>query len=127
MSYRSDENKRLYRNSKEGKLGGVCAGLAAYFEADAWLIRIIAVTALIFFGPLIFVVYWIAYFLLDDGPDLYTDSHGKLTDTLSDKQSRKSVLKNCRHRFSQIELRLRRLESYVTSPQFKLRKEIDEL
>ena len=35
--------KRLYRNTQEAKIAGVCAGLADYFNVDVVLIRLIAV------------------------------------------------------------------------------------
>ena len=41
--------KRLYRNTQEAKIAGVCAGLADYFNVDVVLIRLIAVFS-IFFG-----------------------------------------------------------------------------
>ena len=52
-------NKRMYRLPKEGKILGVCAGLADYFGVDVTLMRIIFVI-LIFFTNGIFVL---AYFL----------------------------------------------------------------
>jgi phage shock protein PspC (stress-responsive transcriptional regulator) len=51
--------KRLYRNSKEGKIGGVCAGLGDYFNLDPVIIRL-AFLLLIFAGGLIaYLVAWI--------------------------------------------------------------------
>lgn len=54
--------KRLVRSSTDKKLGGVCAGLADYFDLDATLIRIVWLLA--FFcagvGLLAYVVLWIA-------------------------------------------------------------------
>ncbi|MBQ8449158.1 MAG: PspC domain-containing protein [Clostridia bacterium] len=32
--------KRLYKNESEGKLGGVCAGLAEYFNIDPTVVRL---------------------------------------------------------------------------------------
>ena len=54
--------KRLVRSSTDKKLGGVCAGLADYFDLDPTLIRIIWLLA--FFcagvGLLGYLVLWIA-------------------------------------------------------------------
>ena len=41
--------KRLYRNSKDKKLGGVCSGLGDYFNIDPVIIRL-AFLLLIFAG-----------------------------------------------------------------------------
>jgi len=38
-----NEPKKLYRNMDEGKIGGVCAGLADYLNADPTLIRLLFV------------------------------------------------------------------------------------
>ena len=39
--------KKMYRDIDEKAIGGVCSGLAAYFDIDVVLIRLIAVAALI--------------------------------------------------------------------------------
>ena len=36
-------NKKLYRSRVDCKIGGVCAGLAEYFNIDATIVRIIAI------------------------------------------------------------------------------------
>jgi len=38
-----DEPKKLYRNTAEGMIGGVCAGLGDYLNADPTLIRLLFV------------------------------------------------------------------------------------
>ena len=42
--------RKLYRNSEEGKLFGVCAGLAEHFDVDPALIRIGFVCSVLFLG-----------------------------------------------------------------------------
>ena len=32
--------KKLYRSSEEGKIAGVCAGIAEYFDLDPTLVRV---------------------------------------------------------------------------------------
>ena len=55
------DNKQLQRSSQNKVIGGVCAGLARYFELDPVLVRIIFLVALIVFGagPLIYIILWI--------------------------------------------------------------------
>jgi phage shock protein PspC (stress-responsive transcriptional regulator) len=55
--------KRLYRDPEQSVLGGVCSGLAAYFNMDIAIVRIIVV--LLFFvtsgGALLaYIILWIA-------------------------------------------------------------------
>jgi len=54
------EVKRLYRSEKDRMIGGVCGGLAEYFELDPVLIRVIAI--ILFFiggGFLAYIILWI--------------------------------------------------------------------
>ncbi len=54
------KNKKLFRSQKDFILGGVCGGIAEYFEVDSMLIRLIA-AILIFSGVgfLIYIFMWI--------------------------------------------------------------------
>ncbi len=38
--------KRLYRSGREKMVGGVCGGLAEYFEVDLTLVRLIVLVAM---------------------------------------------------------------------------------
>src|ERR1700687_2407438 len=55
--------KRLMRSSTDSKMGGVCGGLAEYFEADPGIVRILVTLLTIasgfVFGILSYVVAWI--------------------------------------------------------------------
>src|SRR6516165_9415687 len=54
--------KRLMRSSRDKKIGGVCAGLADYFDLDPTLVRVLWLLAVFFAGTgfLIYIVLWIA-------------------------------------------------------------------
>jgi phage shock protein PspC (stress-responsive transcriptional regulator) len=54
-------NKRLYRDPDNRILGGVCAGLGAYFNIEPVLIRLIFVLIGLFFasGILIYLILWL--------------------------------------------------------------------
>jgi phage shock protein PspC (stress-responsive transcriptional regulator) len=56
--------KRLYRLREGAIIGGVCAGLAAYFNIDVSLIRLIFVLLTIFTGGIWIVVYVVLMFIL---------------------------------------------------------------
>ena len=53
--------KKLYLDVENRKLGGVCAGLAAYFDIDVTIIRIIFLALLIGggFGFWLYLIFWI--------------------------------------------------------------------
>ena len=54
-------NKRLYRSTREKMIGGVCGGMAEYFEIDPVLIRILFVVATFVGGSgvLAYIICWI--------------------------------------------------------------------
>jgi len=54
-------NKKLFRDTQDRVLGGVCSGLAAYFNMDTSIVRIAAILLIVFTGiPLIaYFVLWI--------------------------------------------------------------------
>jgi len=51
--------KRLYRNSKDKKLGGVCAGLGDYFNIDPVIIRLAFLLLIFAGGGVAYLVAWI--------------------------------------------------------------------
>jgi len=53
--------KKLYRSKKNKKIGGVCAGIAEYFDTDPTLIRLIWAISILFWGVgiLAYLIAWI--------------------------------------------------------------------
>lgn len=54
----------LTRDSRRAWLGGVCAGVARYFNIDPAFVRIGTVVAAVFFPKIVIVAYVISWFLL---------------------------------------------------------------
>jgi phage shock protein C len=54
-------HKRLMRSSTDKKLGGVCAGLADYFDIDPTVVRLVWVLLVLFAGTglLAYIILWI--------------------------------------------------------------------
>lgn len=54
-------SRRLMRSSRDKKIGGVCAGLAEYFDLDPTIVRIVWLLAIFLGGTgfLLYVVLWI--------------------------------------------------------------------
>jgi phage shock protein PspC (stress-responsive transcriptional regulator) len=63
----SNRSKRLYRSSINTVIGGVCGGIAEYFDIDPNVVRLIAVL-LFFFGGLSLWVYIIMWIVLPRAP-----------------------------------------------------------
>jgi phage shock protein PspC (stress-responsive transcriptional regulator) len=82
--------KHLYRNSSQGRIAGVCAGIAEYLEADVTLVRLVWVVLSIVPGAFIggLVAYIAAWAIMTDSsvpanaePDSY-----RLTRSTTDRK-----------------------------------------
>lgn len=63
-----ENNKKLYKSTKNKMLFGVCAGIAEHFEIDVRVIRIAWFLSIWFFGTGIFV-YIVAALIMPDKPE----------------------------------------------------------
>lgn len=63
--------KRLYRDSSRGMIGGVCAGIAEYFNVDVTWVRLIAVTLCFISLSTLAVAYLILWLILPDARTPY--------------------------------------------------------
>jgi phage shock protein C len=59
--YAATPPKRLMRSSRDKKLGGVCAGLADYFDLDPTIVRVVWLLAVLIGGTglLAYLILWI--------------------------------------------------------------------
>ena len=128
------KSTELYRIPERGKLAGVCAGLGERFGIEVWLIRIGAVSAFFLGVPFVPVLYVAAWLLLDKKPQDKTTPRSGLDHTVAVKskiwqpgQPPQEALKELKTQFRQLELRLRGVETFVTSTEFNLSREIDKL
>lgn len=126
--------KELYRIPQQGKIAGVCAGVADYFNLEVWLVRIGVLSAFFLGGTgFVFLIYIAAWFMLDKKP-FVKPNIGGLDHSVSVKskvwqrgQPPREAFKEVKTQFRQIELRLRNVESFVTSKEFDLSRQIDNL
>lgn len=133
----------LYRNAQKGKVAGVCAGIADYFGWEAWLIRIILVSAVLLSGPFFIMAYIAAWFILDKKPSgsASINAQGKGWHAGEEDNSHVEVkskvwqagepprqaFRDIKGRFDRLEMRLRKMETYVTSSEFQLNRDISRL
>lgn len=133
---RERRRERLVRVPAEGVIGGVCAGLARRFGVETWVVRIMAVTGLVFTAHIVFIGYWVLFFMMrqvtpSDADALFGSSAAGLPrepipgfDRAANPRSR---LRSIRAAFDVTEQRLRRVESYVTSSRFELERALQDL
>jgi phage shock protein C len=144
----------LYRNTRDGMVGGVCAGLADHWDVAHWVVRLLCVMAFLFTGTLAFWAYVAGWFLL--APRRFHDHERYAADQpiadmdITDEENVAMEYDERRHRYREKKMfrynepgsvRLRRakerldaalrrvetMEAYVTSRQFELNKEFSKL
>lgn len=126
--------RELYRDPYNGKIAGVCAGLANYFGLEVWLVRILVITAALLGGTfLVLVAYVTMALMLEKLPKQYReDIRSQQAHTLKSKpwaqgQAPKELLHTLDRDLSQVETRIRSVEAYVTSEAFKVNREFRKL
>ena len=62
-----ENTKRLYRSRTNRQLGGVCAGLGAYFNLDPTLVRL-AFAILALFGGAGLPLYLVMWIIIPEAP-----------------------------------------------------------
>jgi len=119
---------KLYRDPVKGKVMGVCAGVADYFGIETWIVRLATIFALIFFTVATVIGYFIAAMILQPKPDeLYYEDEEEDDFWRGVRTEPTQTFSALRHKFKELEMRLRGLETYVTSREFRLRREFDDL
>lgn len=155
-SRRFRNNKRggwgmsLYRNTRDGKIAGVCAGLADHWDIAHWVMRLIWIGGFLFTGTLALWVYLGAWILLAPRPtrrsgdgsyydepefddvevemeydERYHDYRPRKVFRYSDSSSVR--LDRARERLDAALSRVEDMESYVTSRRYNLNKEFSQL
>lgn len=127
-------SKTLYRDPQNGKITGVCAGLAEYFDIEVWLVRILAVSAfLLGMGFFVIIAYIAASLILEKMPEerraqqyVYREHTVKQKPWKAGLPPEK-ILQNVETELNEMEDDLRRMEAYVTSSAFKVAREIKNL
>ena len=67
-------SRELYRDPINGKLSGVCAGLANYFGLEVWLVRIMVISAALLGGSFLVILAYLAMtFMIEKQPRRYVD------------------------------------------------------
>jgi phage shock protein C len=118
----------LYRDKANGKLAGVCAGIADYTGVNVLWIRIALLVSLATpFSSITFPGYIIASFLLNKKPPyLYRDeSEQKYWQGV--RQSPRRTAREIRSNFRDIDRRLAAVETHYVSSNPRLTAEIERL
>lgn len=63
-------HKPVYKNERDKKIAGVCAGIAEYLEVRAFSVRMVTLLSLFVFGPFTFWAYIICWIVFDPDPHM---------------------------------------------------------
>ena len=119
---------KFYRDKRNGKFLGVCAGIADYTGLDVTLVRICMIAAIVMGSGAPLLLYFIAAFMVPDKPREFA-----FADTEEKKfwqgvrQSPTRTARDIRSRLRDVDRRLADIESYVTTENRSLAREIDQL
>lgn len=112
----------LYRDTERGRIAGVCAGIADYYNTSPSVVRILAIILTVFFTIFAVGAYCIMAIVIQPKPD----ASGPVDDTFWREFSNqpRNTFGAVRHRLRELEHRLRRLEAHVTSKEFQMDREL---
>ncbi|MEQ1931933.1 MAG: envelope stress response membrane protein PspC [Parvularculaceae bacterium] len=120
---------RLYRNRRQRKIAGVCAGIAEYFGWNVKWLRIGAILATVFFFPFPIIAYGVAALLMKSPAADYrafqTPEDERFWRTYSVRP--KVTYSDLRHRFRALETRIEQMEYAVTTNEYGLRRQFRDL
>lgn len=120
-------NKReLRRNTEKGKLAGVCAGLADYLNVEAWIVRVVFFTGLIFSSGFFFILYVAGWLILDKKP-LQPHHVSVKSGVYQAGEPPHRAFYELNQELNQLERELQKMEKYVTSNQYDLHREFSKL
>ncbi|MFM2663729.1 envelope stress response membrane protein PspC [Vibrio mediterranei] len=124
----------MYKDPVNGKLTGVCAGLANYFGIEVWLIRILVISAALLGGSFLVLLAYVAMSLmLEKQPDNFVEAmktkkeHSLKSKPWQQGQNAKDLLNTLERDFDSMEHKVRDMEAYVTSEAYKVNREFSKL
>ena len=123
--YKRKNPHRLFRDQENGMLAGVCAGIAEYAGLNLKGTRI--VVALLCLTPLLgFIVisYIVLAIVLPVKPVGLYENQEQAEFWRGVSNAPSDVFGSLRHRFRDLNMRLERMEAYITSKEFEIDREL---
>lgn len=75
---------KLFRSSKDCMIGGVCGGIAEYFDVDSTLVRLLAVLVVLLGGAGV-IAYIIAWIVIPKNPEQESDEKFEKREKIKEK------------------------------------------
>ncbi len=128
MSTQPPSRTKFYLDKRNGKVMGVCAGLADYTGFDVTLVRILLVLGIFMGGGALLPVYFIAGMVAQDKPRELQETNPEERKFWQDvRTSPGRTARDIKSRFRDIDRRLAQVEHYVTIENRSLAREIEQL
>ena len=118
---------RLYRNRRRGRLAGVCAGIADFFDVNTAWVRLATIVAAFLFTVPVVIGYLLLAWLLDEAPDTLYKSDKEEAFWRRANAQPSGTARDLRHKFRTIEKRIRDMETHVTSAKYDLDRQFRDL
>ena len=119
---------RFYRDKRNGKIMGICAGIADYTGFDVNLVRVCFLATIFMSGGSVLPLYFIAGFMTPSKPrSLEFAGREEQQFWRGVRASPARTARDIRSRFRDIDRRLADIESYVTTENRSLAREIEQL
>ena len=128
MSTQPPSRTSFYLDKRNGKVMGVCAGIADYTGLDVALVRIAMVAAIILGSGALLPVYFITGWVANDQPrEVAAETKEERKFWQGVRASPSQSARDIRGRMREIDRRLAEVEQYVTTENRSLAREIEEL
>ena len=124
--YKRQNPHRLFRDKQHALIAGVCAGIADYFDFNRKGVRVAVALVMLFppFIPFVVISYIaLAVLLPVKPPNLYADEKQAVF-WRGVSNAPADVFGSLSHRFRELNLRLEKMEAFVTSREFEFDREL---
>jgi phage shock protein C len=122
------QRTRFYLDKQNAKWSGVCAGIADYTGVDVTLVRIGFVIGTIMGSGMLLLAYFLIAWMAPKKPiELYSQNREEQKFWRGVRANPRRTTREVRARFREIDRRLADVETYVTSSNNRLAREIEQL
>lgn len=124
--FKRDNPHRLYRDKENAMLAGVCAGIADYFGFNRKGTRVVTVLLAMLppFFAFVVISYVVLAIVLPVKPVALYENQEQAEFWRGVSNAPSDVFGSLRHRFRELNLRLERMEAFITSKEFEIDREL---
>jgi phage shock protein C len=122
---------RFYVDKRHKKVAGVCAGVAQHFGIDPTIVRVGTFGSIFLLGPFVPIAYFLTSWIAPNRPaeldriERQDPEEKKFWQKV--RSNPRASARSVRARFRDIDRRLAHAEAYLTSPDKRLAREIEQL